>query len=275
MFLPFCARQGVTEPHQVTSRLLDQLGAELREKGGARGQLSPHSIHAYLRPVNSFLGWAQKEGEMEASVRVPTPKLPKKQLVVLEREEIQAMEDVARTERDKLIIRVLADTGMRLDELLTMDTDSVLEQPGTRGRYYIRVKGKGSTERDVPIMPAVFRRLQRYITKGRPTAADTDRIWIALRRSRKGGYEPLASSGVQQMIRLTSKEAGIEKRTHPHLLRHSYATMALRKGMNPVQLADILGHNTLTMIQAVYAHLTPVDAYEAQAKIFEDELRHR
>jgi integrase/recombinase XerD len=275
VFLPFCAREGITEPAQVTSRILDRLGAELREKGGARGELSPHSIHAYLRPVNSLLTWAEQEGELGAGLKAATPKLPKKQLVVLEREEIQAMEDAAKTERDKLIIRVLGDTGVRLDELLTMRTGSLLEQPGVMGRYYLRVKGKGSKERDVPIMPALFRRLQRYIAKGRPSGADIDRLWIAHRRSRNGSLEPLASSGVQQMIRLTAKEAGIKKRTHPHLLRHSYATWALRQGMNPIQLADILGHNSLTMIQEVYAHLTPVDAYDAQARIFEDELRDK
>ena len=275
VFLPFCEREGISRPDQVNSRVLDRLGAELREKGGVRGELSPHSIHAYLRPVNSFLAWAGKEGELGGGLKAPTPKLPKKQLVVLEREEIQAMEDSAKTERDKLIIRVLGDTGMRLDELLTMRVGSVLEQTGVQGRYYIRVKGKGAKERDVPIMPTLFRRLQRYIAKGRPRGADSDRLWIAMRRSRNGTLEPLASSGVQQMIRLTAKEAGITKRTHPHLLRHSYATWALRRGMNPIQLADILGHNGLTMIQEVYAHLTPVDAYEAQARIFEQDIRDR
>jgi hypothetical protein len=56
--LLFCAREGITAPTQLTSRVLDRLGADLRDTGGARGELSAHSIHAYLRPVNSFLTWA-------------------------------------------------------------------------------------------------------------------------------------------------------------------------------------------------------------------------
>ena len=275
VFLPFCAREGITEPAQLSSRVLDRLGADLRDKGGARGELSPHSIHAYLRPVNSFLTWANKEGEVDSPLKASTPKLPKKQLVVLDRGEIQAMEDAAATERDKLIIRVFADTGMRLDELLGLRIDSVVEHPGARGRYFLRVRGKGNKERDVPIMPSLYRRLQRYISKGRPSDADTSLLWVALRRDRRGELRPLASSGVQQMIKLAAGEAGITKRVHPHLLRHSYATWALQKNMNPIQLADILGHNGLTMIQEVYAHLTPVDAYDAQAKIFEEDLRDR
>jgi integrase/recombinase XerD len=68
---------------------------------------------------------------------------------------------------------------------------------------------------------------------------------------------------VAQLVRLLGEEAGLSKRVHPHLLRHSFATWALTKGMNPVQLAPDHGHSSLAMIQNVYSHLTPQDAYAA------------
>ncbi len=69
------------------------------------------------------------------------------------------------------------------------------------------------------------------------------------------------------MIATLAQVAGINKRVYPHVLRHSYATYALTRGMNPIQLAQILGHSSLAMIQNVYSHLSPRDAYEAMANV--------
>jgi len=69
------------------------------------------------------------------------------------------------------------------------------------------------------------------------------------------------------MVRNVAELAGIRKRTYPHLLRHSYATWALNRGMNPIMLAQVLGHSSLVMIQCTYAHSTPSDAHELMAKL--------
>ena len=68
-------------------------------------------------------------------------------------------------------------------------------------------------------------------------------------------------------MRLLGEEAGLEKRVHPHLLRQSFATWALTRGLNPIQLAQIMGHSSLAMIQSVYAHLTPQDACAALERV--------
>ncbi len=104
VLLPFCERQGIREPAQLTSRALDRLAGELMDDGGSRGQLSRHSVHAYIRAMNHFFAWAQREGE-PIQAKAQLPRLPKAVLEVLSREEIQAMEDRAKTERDKLIVR--------------------------------------------------------------------------------------------------------------------------------------------------------------------------
>jgi site-specific recombinase XerD len=80
----------------------------------------------------------------------------------------------------------------------------------------------------------------------------------------------LTESGVQQMLRNIARLAGIERRVHPHLLRHSFATHQLARGMNPIQLADILGHSSLVMIHRVYTHRSLSDAYEAMLRTLED-----
>jgi hypothetical protein len=96
---------------------------------------------------------------------------------------------------------------------------------------------------------------------------------VSRRRSRMGGRERLTRSGVDQLIRLLGEEAELTKRVHPHLLRHSFATWALAQGVNPIQLAQIMGHSSLAMIQTVYAHLTPQDAYSALEAISRAEAQ--
>jgi site-specific recombinase XerD len=120
--------------------------------------------------------------------------------------------------------------------------------------------------------PKVFRRLRVYIERGRPKDAVSNRVFLSHGRRPNGGdYEPLTTSGVDQLVRNAAEPAGITKRAYPHLLRHSFATWRLSRGMNPIQLAQILGHSSLTMIQAVYSHLSPVDSYEAMLRTYREE----
>jgi len=170
------------------------------------------------------------------------------------------MEAAAPTERDTLIIRTLADTGMRVGELCGLRAPAVVRNDR---RAYLKVRGKGDQERLVPAPPALVRRIERY-ERHRPNDATSDRLFVALRRSRnRTGHDPLTESGVLQLVHSAAERAGITKRVHPHLLRHSFVTEALRRGMNPIQLTRIIGHESLRMIERVYSHLTPEDGYDA------------
>ncbi len=187
------------------------------------------------------------------------PKAEKRLLETLTREEISVLEHAAEAERDRLIIRLLADTGMRLGELLGLGPDDLVEN---RRERYVKARGKGARERLVPVPPALFLRLRRLASRGH------ERIFVTLRRSpATGQYQPLAARSVQNMIRFVADAGGIHKRVYPHLFRHSYATWALRKGMNPLQLQRILGHSDLTMISTVYSHLNAADSYEAMLEL--------
>ena len=265
VLVPWCEANGIASLPELDGRALNRLSTELLDTGGKRGQLSKHSVHTYMRAVNRFLTWAETEGEAGAA-KAQLPKLPRQLVDVLDRDELERMEDAAKTERDKLILRLLADTGIRVGELVNLRTADLMERDRN---HFIRVRGKGSRERLVPI-PRLYRRLLRYAERGRPEDTSTDRLFIALRRRPGGDYEALTTSGVDQLIRNLAKTAGIRRRVYPHLLRHSYATWALTRGMNPIQLAQILGHSSLAMIQNVYSHLSPSDAYEAMVRALAD-----
>jgi integrase len=133
VLLPFCRRAELTEPAELTARQLNALSAGLLDGSGTRSgrPLAKASVASYARTINAFLAWLAKQGEAPGA-HMQKPKLPERVVETLSREDIRALEDAASTERDKLIIRILADTGVRLDELLRLKADSVRLEPGRK-----------------------------------------------------------------------------------------------------------------------------------------------
>ena len=263
ILVPFCEREEVIEPADLTKRHLERLSVELQARN-----LSRQSIRSYLAAVNHFLRWSAREGELPALVTAPQLRPERVLIDVLSRQEIDLLEAAAVTERDKLMVRVLADTGMRLGELRALRMVDLV----ARGRErFLRVHGKGSRERLVPVQPALYFRLERYAQRTRPQDASSNALFLTLTRTRGGDYQPIAEPSVQHLLRHLGRLAGIEKRVYPHLLRHSFATQMLRRGMNPIQLKDILGHSSLAMLDRVYSHLAPTDAYAALIEALREE----
>lgn len=262
-FLPWCVSENITDPAQLTPALVGSYTARLLDVDGPRGPLSRSTVRGYVRAVRVFLGWTEKEGGATVGA---SPKLPKAEKVLLDaltRDEIQRMENVAKTERDKLIVRVLADCGLRLGELLGLSVED-LQEP-KRGEFALKVHGKGDRDRLVPVAPALLRRLKHYLAGRR--AEGRDAVFVALRKGADGQYAPLTKSGAEQAVRLLAQEAGISRRVYPHLFRHSFATEWLRRGGNIISLQRVLGHADLSMIQGVYAHLDSSDDYQAAMKV--------
>jgi len=267
-FLPWCASRNLTEPDQLSDQLLSRFAGDLREHGGKNGRpLAPHSIKTYVTTVGFFLSWLHETGQ-SAELSMPSQRVPRKLVDILTRQEVQRLEDAARNERDKLIVRLLADTGVREGELVGLRLADVrdIKQPDRRVLFSLKVTGKGSRDRMVPIQPAMYRRVQAYIQQYRPKDSGSTRLFLASRKRPHGDYAPLTGSGVRQMIGALGEQAGIGKRVYPHLLRHSFATAFLQAGGSALDLAKILGHSSLTMITTVYAHLSDTDSDRAMMR---------
>jgi integrase len=261
IFLPWCQREGVVSLSDLSQRTLDRFSTDLLTRESSRGRpLSKASVHSYVRPVRQLLTWAEGHGE-SVSGRPQLPKQPKREKEVLGRAEIDHLEDTARTERDKLIIRVFGDCGLRLAELTHLRPGDIRR---SGNRTYVHVHGKGERERLVPMLPDLARRLER-LSRGRMEEASEGTIFLSSRLGRRGVCEPLTESGVYQMVGVLGKTARAGKPVHPHLLRHSWITEMLRKGMNPIQLAAIAGCSE-KVIAEHYAHLSHDDAYDAMAR---------
>ncbi len=267
LLLPFCSREGITEVSQLNQEYLDRIAIELQERDGARGPLSPHSIKTYLKGVNQYLAWARKhDGAGAAKAELPTT--PRRVIDTLTRAEVQQLEDAVDAERDKLIVRLMADTGARLDEVTSLRVSDVYERDRTT---FVRVVGKGDKQREIHVFPRVYQRLRRYADRGRPKDARSDRLFMSRRRRPGGDYEPLTKSGVYLVIKGAAERAGLTKRVHPHLLRHSAITWMLSRGLSPVMVANVAGHGSLDMIYRVYSHVTPVNIADEMRRLRLDD----
>lgn len=266
--LPWAEAESISEPRQLEQRVISRWVTYLRtvHRTPAGKALSEESVRTYGRTANSFLKWLHERGDVD-QVRARTPKPRQRTLEVLSRQELVRLEAGARTERDKLLIRLLADTGGRLGEILALREADVLQQ----GReQYVRLRGK-TGERLVPIEPALHRRLRRFIEHGRSADYGGERIFVGLRRLRDGSYRTPGRGSIERMVRDAAAQAGIKRRVHPHLLRHSAITHQLRQGMNPLLVAKVAGHSSLDMMKNVYAHLTVSDAHAALMRALSTE----
>jgi integrase/recombinase XerD len=261
VFLPWCAEEGVGAVGELDNRTLDRFTASLLRRQHDGRPISKHTVHSYVRPVRQLLTWASREGE-EVRGKPQLPRCQQPIRDVLSRDEIDAMEGAVDSERDKLIIRVFADCGLRLNELTELRPESI-HRSGRQA--YLRIRGKGDRWRDVPLPPQTLRRLERHVA-GRSDDRSGDRVFLSLRRGPRGQYDPLTSSGVYQVVQDAVARARVGKRVHPHLMRHSWMTEMLRAGMSPIQLSLIAGAS-VPVIATHYTHLTKSDAYEAMIRV--------
>lgn len=261
VFLPWCAEQGIRDVSELDGRAVDRFSSALLQRQRNGKPISKHTVHSYIRPVRQMLTWAGRIGE-DVRAKPQLPRCPKPVRDVLSREEIDLMERAAPSERDKLIVRIFGDCGLRLNELTHLTPNDIVRTAGRQA--FLRVLGKGSRVRDVPVPPMVLRRLERLID-GRPLDRSEDRIFLTLRRGPGGYFDPLTAWGVHQVVNDAGARAQLTKNVHAHLLRHSWMTEMVRQGMSPIQLSIIAGAS-LPVIMDHYTHLTKHDAYDSMMR---------
>jgi integrase/recombinase XerD len=233
-FLPWARTNAINEVQQIDQRTIERYQAHLFDSGLRKDRLSTFTVNSYVRTVNVFLSWARAEGE-QVSAKAKLARTPQKLVETLTREEILSMERIA-NHRDALIVRLLADTGIRAGELCGLQIDDLIE----RERHdYLRVTGKGDKERLVPVPAPLARRLRRYI-RSRSNDSTKGFVFISLRRGRSGDYEPISVSALDQMIRSLAKNAGISRRVYPHMFRHTYITELLRRGVDATKIRRVV-----------------------------------
>jgi len=149
--------------------------------------------------------------------------------------------------RDRALLETMYACGLRVSEATTIRQHDIMGDV-----ELIRVKGKGSKERLIPIGATALRWIQRYQTEGRgrliKTASTDDVLFLSVRG--KG----LSRMAVWNIIQQATAQAGLEKHVHPHMFRHSFATHLLEGGADLRAVQEMLGHADIGTTQ-IYTHI--------------------
>lgn len=167
-------------------------------------------------------------------VVVKTPKIPKTLPVVLTKEETKRLIEAVKNKKHRLILELLYSSGLRVSELVNLKVGD-LELKENIG--WVR-KGKGEKDRLFLIAKSLSEKLKKHIVNKKP-----DDYLFA------GRTEKMGSRNVQKIVGSAAKRAGIEKKVHPHTLRHSLATHLLESGTDLRKIQMLLGHTNLSTTQ--------------------------
>ncbi|MEJ7803846.1 MAG: site-specific tyrosine recombinase [Candidatus Limnocylindria bacterium] len=230
------------------------------QRTGAKGSTRARKSAA----VRSFYGFALREGlatrDVPSLVDAPRPGsyLPD----VLAPEDVERILDAPPDDapvgvRDRAILELLYACGLRVSELVGLDTDRV----DLQGQQ-VRVIGKGNKERRVPMGDEARERLHRYRigprelwTTGQPSPA----VFVGQRGKR------MSRESVWQLVKRWTEAAGVSERVTPHTFRHSFATHLLEGGADLRVVQALLGHASISTTQ-LYTHLTGERVREVYAR---------
>ena len=246
----FSAFLGEKEIASVDHLALRRFLAELRSKN-----YSKRTIARKLASLRSFFKFLYREGYIKTNPisAIQTPKLEKKLPVFLDVNKVVRLiqsppDNNTRGLRDRAILETLYSTGARVSELVGLDIGDVDFISGV-----IKVLGKGSKERIVPIGEPAIAAIRRYIDKrGQgPAARNKDKDAVFLNKSDRRLTDRSVRRIIDKYIRLCS----ITEHISPHSLRHSFATHLLDRGADLRSVQELLGHMNLSTTQ-IYTHVT-------------------
>ena len=247
-FLKFLQETGVTSLSAVTPDLVLQHMMDRKEKG-----LSVNSVARGLVAVKMFFRFLWSEGHVAEDITslMDGPRLTQYLPEIMTEAEITRLLDAPDTAqprglRDRTILELLYATGARVSEVAKMRLDALHLDLG-----YVRLFGKGSKERIVPISESAAEIVKDYLDRGRPAILrGGDAPWLFPGRSGK----PLARETVWRIVKQCAAKAGIARRISPHTLRHSFATHLLAHGADLRAIQEMLGHASITTTQR-YTHV--------------------
>ncbi|HSJ74602.1 MAG TPA: site-specific tyrosine recombinase XerD [Gemmatimonadales bacterium] len=244
----FATSRGIRDPARLTRVVHREFVFLLKDLG-----LSPSSIRRSVSAIRTYYGFLLGEGRVknDPSDRLESPRrgrvLPETLSVI----EVEALLGSPKVEqplawRDRSLLELAFGAGLRVSELCSLGlTDLLLTE------NLIRVFGKGSKERLVPIGRSVIGAVSVYLHTMRP---ELDRGKSKGRVLLNARGEPLSRVGAWGVVKRSAERAGITKRVTPHTLRHSFATHLLEGGADLRAVQEMLGHADLSTTQ-IYTHV--------------------
>ncbi len=224
--------------------------------------LSPQTLRCHTRSLKAFSTWLYSEGYTIEN-RLKNLKLPKASAKLIEPLTPEEIKKISASINKKLptgsrnyaIFATLLDTGLRASEAAGITLNNLNLTDG-----YIKVMGKGSKERIVPIGKYIQMTLWTYVDKVRPEPVNPEYNYLFLTR----GGEPITVNTIKLIFSRLAKNSSVKK-LHAHLCRHTFAINYLLNGGDIFSLREILGHSTLEMVNH-YLHFTSSQITEQHHK---------
>lgn len=251
---------GIGDIDQYTIKAYMQF---LADKGYAKGN-SAISRCRKLATIKSFFKYLISENKVRSdpASQVKMPKIQKKEPSYLTEQEYKRLLRTVKKAatkyfkaRDTAIITILLGMGLRLSELIELNTSDINFDDGT-----INVTRKGNHERILPVSDNVMIAIKRYL-KERKDILPSSPLFLSKRNKR------INSGSVWHLVRKYLKQAQIEKdKLSPHTLRHTFATTLLKQGENILTIKELLSHRNLRTTER-YLHIHDDDLKAAVSKI--------
>ena len=247
-FATFALVKAIDAPSGVTPRLLRDYIYQLKDLG-----LSPASIRRNVSAVRSYFRFLVGDGHLtrDPSERLDTPQRWRTLPEVLTVDEVRRLLAAPTLDdplyfRDRAMLEVAYGAGLRVSEWIGIGVKDALLDDGL-----VRVFGKGSKERLVPIGRSAIGALAIYLREQRPKlerGAGKGALFLNARG------EPLSRMGAWKILRKYVERTGIAKTVSPHTLRHSFATHLLEGGADLRAVQEMLGHADISTTQ-IYTHV--------------------
>jgi integrase/recombinase XerD len=268
-YVAYLGARGRAAPADVTEADVEEFVLALRTGSDGGAALSASSAARAVVAVRGWHRFCALEGlvgvDPSSTVRPPaqTKRLPK----AISTDEVERLLAAAGVGdgpgpvRDRAILELLYSTGARISEVVGLDVDDVDLTPD---RAAVRLLGKGSKERVVPVGSYAVGALEAYLVRARPSLAAAGTGTPALFLNTRGAR--LSRQSAWAVLRAAAERAGLPGAAHisPHTLRHSFATHLLAGGADVRVVQELLGHASVTTTQ-IYTLVTPDTLREVYA----------
>lgn len=267
----FLDDHGISDPAAVRESDVTEFLASLREGALERAPLSASSAARTLVAVRGFHRFLALEGvtDTDPAQGVAPPKVPKRLPKAISIKDVEnllsaaSLGDGPAALRDRAMLEVLYGAGARISEAVGLDLDDIDRSDIDRGQGSVRLFGKGSKERVVPLGSYALEAVTAYTVRARPSMAlrgkGTPALFLNLRGRR------LSRQGAWAAIHAAAERAGLGNTVSPHTLRHSFATHMLDGGADVRVVQELLGHASVTTTQ-IYTMVTVQHLREVYAE---------
>ena len=260
-YVGWLAERGIRDSSDVTVALVTAFAAERASAEPPPAASSLARLQSSVRGLHRFLAREGIESD-DPTGRLRPPKAARRLPKALTIDQVERLLDASGPEageaeaseliglRDRALLELLYATGARVSEVVQLDVDDL-----SHGDV-VRVRGKGSKERIIPVGSYARSALEAYLTRSRPELSRRGRATPRLFLGARGA--PLSRQSAWLVIQHAAERAQLTAHVSPHTLRHSFATHLLQGGADVRVVQELLGHASVATTQ-IYTHVS-VDA---------------